>query len=106
VLKLVQAHQDALRARPVAYFVACLSMKENTEKQRAEVRGYMEKVKEAAPQVEPVDIGMFGGAMSYDKLGLPIRLMMKAMKAPEGDFRDWDAIHAWLAEVKPKLTGA
>jgi menaquinone-dependent protoporphyrinogen oxidase len=106
VLKLVKAHQDALKQRPVAYFVTCLSMKEDTEEQRAEVLGYVEKVKEAAPEIEPVDIGMFGGVLDYSKLGLPIRLMMKTMKAEEGDFRDWDAIHAWLAEVEPKLTGA
>jgi menaquinone-dependent protoporphyrinogen oxidase len=105
VLKFLKAHEAALSGVPVAYFVVCLSMMEDTEEQRAEVLGYLEAAREAAPQVEPVDIGLFGGVMDFDKLVLPIRLMMKAMKSPEGDYRDWDAIQAWMAQVRPALLG-
>ncbi len=27
------------------------------------------------------------------------RLMMKAMKSPEGDYRDWDLIRGWAADL-------
>jgi len=30
--------------------------------------------------------------------------MMKAMKKPEGDFRDWEAIRAWADGVRPALS--
>jgi menaquinone-dependent protoporphyrinogen oxidase len=31
-------------------------------------------------------------------------MIMKAVKAPEGDFRDWDAIRAWAATIADDLT--
>jgi len=34
---------------------------------------------------------------------LALRLMMKAMKRPEGDFRDWEAIRARADGVRPAL---
>jgi menaquinone-dependent protoporphyrinogen oxidase len=105
VLKFLKAQEAALSRVPVAYFVVCLSMMEDTAEQRAEVIGYLEAAREVAPQVEPVDIGLFGGVMDYDKLALPIRLMMKTMKSPEGDYRDWDAIRAWVSHVRPALLG-
>ena len=30
---------------------------------------------------------------------------MTAMRAPVGDFRDWDAVAAWAAEIAADLTG-
>jgi hypothetical protein len=33
------------------------------------------------------------------------RLMIKAMKAPEGDFRDWAAIRAWAYELGMAFRG-
>jgi menaquinone-dependent protoporphyrinogen IX oxidase len=35
---------------------------------------------------------------------LALKLMMKAMKKPEGDFRDWEAIRAWADGVRPALS--
>jgi hypothetical protein len=43
--------------------------------------------------------------MDYDKLALPVRLMMKTMKSPEGDYRDWDAIRAWVGHIRSALLG-
>jgi menaquinone-dependent protoporphyrinogen oxidase len=106
VLKFLKAHQRTLSGVPVAYFVVCLSMMEDTEEQRAEVLGSLEAARQAAPQVEPVDVGLFGGVMDYDRLALPIRLMMKTMKSPEGDYRDWEAVRAWVNQVRPALLEA
>ena len=41
--------------------------------------------------------------MDYSKLPLILRLMMKAMKSPKGDFRDWEAIRAWANRVHDRL---
>jgi menaquinone-dependent protoporphyrinogen oxidase len=30
-------------------------------------------------------------------------MMVKAVKAPEGDFRDWDAIRGWADEIAATL---
>jgi menaquinone-dependent protoporphyrinogen oxidase len=47
---------------------------------------------------------VFFGALDHDKLGFGERMMVKAVKAPEGDFRDWDAISEWADEVARDLS--
>jgi len=101
--KFVETHRDALSRVPVAYFAVCLTMKDDTEENRRTVAAYLDPVRE---MVQPVEVGLFAGAMNYSKLALPMRLMMKAIKSPEGDFRDWDSIRAWAASVQPTLLGA
>lgn len=68
-----------------------------------EVTAYSDAAREV---VQPVDVGLFAGAMDYGKLSLPFRLIMKGMKIPEGDFRDWDVIHAWANDVQPRVLEA
>lgn len=98
----LERHRDALSRVPVAYFVVCLTMQQDTEKSRGEAMAYLDPLRE---KVQPVDVGLFGGALDYGKLLLPFRFIMKAMKAQEGDFRDWEAIRAWAAGVRPALLG-
>jgi len=38
-----------------------------------------------------------------ETLPLPSRLIVKALKSEEGDFRDWDAIRGWASSVAPVL---
>ncbi|MBW6469377.1 MAG: hypothetical protein K0B85_09505, partial [Coriobacteriia bacterium] len=68
-----------------------------------EVRAYTDPVL-AESGIEPVAIGLFGGWFEPKQFNLVERTVLKAMKAPQGDHRDWDAIDAWTAGVAPKLT--
>jgi menaquinone-dependent protoporphyrinogen oxidase len=102
----VETHQEALSKVPVAYFVVCMTMQDDTEDARCQAGTYLDQLQEKAPVVEPVDRGLFGGAMDYKRLPLPLRLMMKAMKQPEGDSRDWEAIRAWAVGLRSALVGA
>ena len=52
-----------------------------------------------ADRIGPRDIAFFGGALDLEKLNLGERLLVKGIKAPVGDFRDWECIHAWADEV-------
>jgi menaquinone-dependent protoporphyrinogen oxidase len=58
--------------------------------------------------VVPRDHQVFTGKLDFDELGVAERLIAKAVRAPEGDFRDWDAIRAWArgiaAELLPEAT--
>jgi menaquinone-dependent protoporphyrinogen oxidase len=38
-----------------------------------------------------------------DELGFGERMVVRAAKAPEGDFRDWDEIKAWAAAMAAEL---
>jgi len=98
--KFIETHRDALSRVPVAYFTVCMTMQEDTEENRREVMGYLEPVR---AMVQPRDVGLFAGAMDYGKLPFVFRLMIKAMKVPEGDFRDWDSIRDWAAGLRPLL---
>jgi hypothetical protein len=46
---------------------------------------------------------IFFGALDYHKLSLPDRMILKALRAHEGDFRDWPAIDAWEASIARDL---
>jgi menaquinone-dependent protoporphyrinogen oxidase len=102
-IKFLKSQQEALDHVPVAYFVVCLTMMEDTEDNRATVTAYVEALHKEVPLIEPVDVGLFGGALNYSKLAFPLKWMFKLAKAHEGDYRDWDAIRTWAIALQPKL---
>ena len=53
--------------------------------------------------LKPRDHRVFFGALDRSKLGFAERMMVKAVKAPEGDFRDWNAIRTWADEIAAGL---
>jgi len=109
--RFVKRHRKALGRMPVTYFVVCLTMTEDTEENRRVVEGYLDKVRQQAPEVVPVDTGLFAGALltegeDYEKQALPVRFIIKSMakdKELGADYRDWDAIRDWAAGLRPKL---
>jgi menaquinone-dependent protoporphyrinogen oxidase len=46
---------------------------------------------------------VFPGRLDKDLLSVGERAMVTAMRAPLGDFRDWDAVRAWAGEVAGQL---
>ena len=56
-----------------------------------------------ADAIRPRDIALFRGAIDEAKLGLLDKFMVKAAKAPFGDFRDWETIRAWAGEIAAAL---
>jgi menaquinone-dependent protoporphyrinogen oxidase len=104
-VEFVKTHQSTLNRIPVAYFVVCLTMKDDTAENRRKTLRYLEPVRKQFPKVKPVDIGLFAGAIDYKKLSFAYRLVLKLMGAPEGDFRNWEAIRNWAEGVRPALWG-
>ena len=45
----------------------------------------------------------FVGKLDKDELGFGERLIVRAVGAPDGDFRDWDAIRVWADEIAEEL---
>ena len=56
-----------------------------------------------ANRIQPRDIAVFHGLMDMKKLNLAEKLILKAIKAPVGDFRDWDAITSWATAIADAL---
>lgn len=102
-LKFLDRHTAALAGLPLALFVVCLTMREDTPENRSQVEAYAQQLRDQVPAVQPVSIGLFAGGLDYKKLPLPLKLIMKAMKAQEGDYRNWEAIRAWAAALPAAL---
>ena len=104
-LDFVKKHRDVLREVPTAYFVVCLTMKDDTPENHSKVLSYLDPVRKETPQIQPVDIGLFAGAVNFTKLSFVNKSILKARGATEGDFRNWSAIRAWATEIRPTLLG-
>jgi menaquinone-dependent protoporphyrinogen oxidase len=67
------------------------------------------------PQEDPVDLPeimaatgarghrVFPGLVDRGRLGLGEKVILTAVRAPEGDYRPWDEIRAWAAEIAAEL---
>lgn len=97
----VAKNADALKAGNVAFYTACLTMASDPQK-ADDVRAYTDPLI-AETGVTPADIGLFAGWNEPKKFSFIERTIMKMMKAPEGDFRDWDAIDSWADSAAVKL---
>ena len=97
-IDFVKKNQEILRQMPVAYFLVCMTLSQPTERKRAEVLSYMDPVLKAVPEIKPVGIGTFAGAMDYNNLSWLNKKILKSKGSPEGDFRDWNAIRTWARE--------
>ncbi len=98
-ISFVEKHKKAFSRIPVAYFLTCLALVKDTEESRRIARSYMDPVLKAVPDLKPVDMGLFAGALDYSKMNLMYRTVMKSKMGkkgvPEGDYRDWTTIRTW-----------
>ena len=94
----VKKNKEVLRRVPVAYFLVCMTLSRPTEKNRAEVLAYMDPLLKEVPEIKPVSLGTFAGAMHYGNLSWIYKKILKSKGTPEGDYRDWNAIRSWAQE--------
>jgi menaquinone-dependent protoporphyrinogen oxidase len=111
VPRFAKRHRKALGRMPVAYFVVCLTMMEDTPENRKESLAYLDPVRKAAPEVEPVDTGLFAGAILTDteefrRLFFVLKYSIQATAEETGDHRDWEGIRAWAEGLRPRLLGS
>lgn len=66
------------------------------------------EVAEFREAIRPRNHRIFAGALDRQQLSFPERMIVKGIKAAEGDFRDWQAIDTWAEEIARALapTGA
>ncbi len=101
VMDFVKDHASELKKIPAAYFIVCMTMKDDTPGNRKTVNAYLDPLREV---VGPFDAGLFAGKMDYARLGFFTRIAVQYfVKVPQGDFRNWDAIRAWAESVHPRL---
>jgi len=72
-----------------------------------EVRDSEQQPKEIADfqkTINPRDHQVFFGSLDHNKLSFTERMVLKAVRAHEGDYRDWEAIDAWTESIARDLT--
>lgn len=53
--------------------------------------------------IAPLDHRVFYGALDRHHLSIGERIVVGAVKAPDGDYRDWREIEAWADEIAREL---
>jgi menaquinone-dependent protoporphyrinogen oxidase len=96
---LVEAHADTLAARPVWLFSSGPLGPPDALKPEGDpvdVAGLMETV-------QGVDHRVFAGRLDRKLLSFGEKAVVIAVRAPEGDFRDWEAIDGFAADIAGHL---
>lgn len=101
VRKWVADNAEKLVQIPVAFYTVNLTLANEPEK-ADEIRAWTDPLIEATG-VKPVDVGVFAGWYEPQRFSFLERTILKAMKAPQGDYRDWTAIDVWAAELSERL---
>lgn len=109
-VEFLKTHKDTLAGMPVGYFLACMALarSKNAEHEalmRKRAASWLEPLYEEVPEVKPVSVGLFSGAIYFDRLPAIQRLMYPIIAGNnvEGDFRNWTKIKAWARVVRPAL---
>jgi menaquinone-dependent protoporphyrinogen oxidase len=95
--RFLKHHRDRLAELPLAVFA--MGPGSTSEKDIAASRKQLDHALEKVPELRPVEIAIFGGALDPTRLHFPFNRM------PACDARDWDAIEAWALRVAAALTG-
>jgi menaquinone-dependent protoporphyrinogen oxidase len=91
----LRRHQKALAERPLAVFA--LGPLNDEPEQWDGARKQLYGTLAHFPGVEPITVGLFGGAIVPETLHFPFSHM------PAGDLRDWDAIQDWASRLPEAL---
>ena len=94
---LLKRRRHELAEKPLAVFGMGPDSLEDDKV--AESRKALDRALAATPELEPVAVTIFGGALRPDEWRFPLNRM------PAYDARDWDAIRDWAEEVAAKLAG-
>ena len=97
-VEFVHRFAESLAERPVWLFSSG-PLGEHVDDEEQQPR----QLKEIEGIVGPVEHRVFFGALDRSTLGFAERMIVKAVKAPDGDFRDWDEIRAWADAIASDL---
>ncbi len=103
--KFLEANAETLAGRPVWLFSSGPTGQGDPIQLMKGWR-FPEALQPLADRIGPRDVAVFHGAIDVKKLNFIERLLVKGIKAPTGDFRDWDAITAWAAAIAAALKDA
>ncbi|MGE3908493.1 MAG: flavodoxin domain-containing protein [Chloroflexota bacterium] len=103
-MRFARQHQGDMATRPVAYFMLCDTLHEDTPHSREVAQDYLTPLRKIR---QPVSEGLFGGVKDFSTAHPLLRwFAMRVLRLAEGDWRNWDEIRAWAAALPDKLAMA
>ncbi len=100
--KFLRDNEQTLAQRPVWIFNSGPLGEGNAAEQAGDL-GFPKGLRPIAERIKVRDIAIFFGAVDLAKLNPLERWMLKNVKSPSGDFRDWEAIAAWATGIAAAL---
>jgi menaquinone-dependent protoporphyrinogen oxidase len=97
-------HETELAQRPVWLFSSG-PIGEGDPKDLLKGWKFPEALQPIAERIKPHDIALFHGNLDSTKLNVIERIVVKGVKAPTGDFRDWNVIRSWAYNIAQTLQG-
>lgn len=97
-VELLESTERALAERPVWLFSSGPTG-EGAATQLTKGWRFPTAQQSIADRIKPRDIALFHGDLDPQKLNFGEKLIIKGVRAPTGDFRDWEAIRAWAKEI-------
>ena len=97
-VRFLKEHEQALIQKQVWMFSSGPTGKGDPEKL---LNGWTlpENIQSLVDRIKPRDIAVFGGLLDVDKMRFWEKWIIRNVKAPLGDFRDWEAIETWAKEI-------
>jgi menaquinone-dependent protoporphyrinogen oxidase len=103
--EFLQSQEAALAALPTWLFSSGPTGEGDPVKLMKGFR-FPEGLQPVADRIRPREIAFFHGALDLQRLSLPEKIIIKGIKAPVGDFRDWAAIDAWATAIASAVGAA
>jgi menaquinone-dependent protoporphyrinogen oxidase len=104
-VRFLTANEPALAEKPVWLF-SCGPTGKGDPVALTQGWRFPTKLQPIADRIAPHDVAVFHGALDVGKLNFLERWAIKNVKAPVGDFRDWEAITSWATAIAAVLQEA
>ncbi|MCX6006874.1 MAG: flavodoxin domain-containing protein [Chloroflexi bacterium] len=102
MVKFLEKNEKLLSERPVWLFSSG-PMGEGDPAELSQGWRFPEAQRSMIERIKPRDVTIFHGAINIKKMSFLEKWVLKNVKAPTGDFRDWDAINKWAGSVAAAL---
>jgi len=102
-VSFIEKYEKILYSIPTAFFGVGLTMKVDTQENRSKMREFFSPAIDA---LNPELVEYFAGQIKLDTLPPLFRIFAQLDSGgvlAEGDYRDWEAISTWGAELKQKM---
>jgi menaquinone-dependent protoporphyrinogen oxidase len=102
-LRFLTSHATVLASRPLVIFSVGAEMRKGTPVARAAAETWVRQSLSGIPQIQPIVLEHFAGAVELRRLGFWWRLLVLITLGERGDWRDITRVRTWSTALLPHL---